>query len=288
MERGPTGPKISDDLVIWDDNRISRQRDLYQFDLRTWQEARLWETSDVEGYSVQNGHQVAYSREYGELPSGFVLVNLVSQQETLLDDAIILPGYSDMGERYVVWSANTEEPGTEGRDVLFHDLESGITNVVESSLAGYQHFVSVSGEWVVWMEGTGGSFPPWRLVAHNLATSEDRLVHDGNGFASIGLIHRNLVFFSTTAFIPQPQSDYPHDLALYDMDSGLTRRVTTVPSGLGAAGIFFPHLLVVDVVDLSNRIAELYVANLVELGHCRREWAPDRRRRGPGSAASLK
>ena len=59
----------------------------------------------------------------------------------------------------------------------------------------------------------------------------------------------------------------PADVEIYDLRNGTHRRVSTRESNLTPMAMFFPYLVMSDVLELEQPIQnDYYVANLVTLG----------------------
>jgi hypothetical protein len=60
----------------------------------------------------------------------------------------------------------------------------------------------------------------------------------------------------------------PSDIEIYDIQTGLSRRVTSQPSNFRAYGLAHPYLILMHRLNLSQSFLmnDFYVANLVALG----------------------
>jgi hypothetical protein len=83
---------------------------------------------------------------------------------------------------------------------------------------------------------------------------------------SAGWINDGLVLYNTSAYTGTENLN-PSDLELYEMNSAVSRRLTTVDSNLRARGIDLPYALIIHRLFLpSPGQNDFYIANLEALG----------------------
>jgi hypothetical protein len=176
-------------------------------------------------------------------------------------------GYLDLSERYAVWNQYTGDPQSTGRDVYYHDLETGTTHHVDLSYAGYQYDLTAWGRYIVWVGSDTYTFPPWHLMAYDIETGDSTLLLGDERGPPIAWMHGSLVAYTTTRYRTDTDiTNRPADVELYDLSTGVTRRLTTWPSNLRANRIFHPWLLIIDVLGVSQGMNDWYLAHLGRLG----------------------
>ena len=120
---------------------------------------------------------------------------------------------------------------------------------------------------MTWHGSVEVNSPPYELALHNIDTGE-QITLAQNEYAVVNAsMHGNLVVWTTGMHRPEPgQVEDPADIQIYDIDNGISRRVTTEPSMLRSVQVYHPYLVLADVLGLELHMDDYYVANLVELG----------------------
>jgi hypothetical protein len=261
---------LSGDHLVWSDYKHDNETscsELYHYDLSTKQQQRLTETPQCEGGARSNGRYVAYlRRETTSDPSSLRLLDHQSGTDIELSPDWTNIESFDINDRYVVWVAYTQDSQSVGRDVLYHDLQTGQTHHLDATYPRYQYWVFLWDDWVT-IQGTDAHLmPPSFLVVYNLSTHEERLVLEGDYSVGSGPIDRSLVVWNTSAYTGS-QSLFPADMVLYDIRSSDTRRLTTQAGFVAPWSIASPHLLIIHRLYLSSSFQnDFYVANLEALG----------------------
>jgi hypothetical protein len=226
----------------------------------------VWGAGDPTG----NDRYVAYTRYPAENSSWeLMLMNIETRQRQVIAPQGSSPSYPVMGERYVVWSGYTQDPQSVGKDVFYHDLQTGQTVHVDETYAGYQYGVAVGGEYLTWFGADVDLTDPYHLVLYHIPTGDSTVLVDNDGGVRWGWIHRNLVGYSTNRYQGQwSLFPFPKDMELYDIESGLRRRISAEPSRLIINEIFFPYLRVTNVLEGASSSAECphYIVNMVKMG----------------------
>ncbi|MFH2007877.1 MAG: hypothetical protein ABI333_14940 [bacterium] len=144
------------------------------------------------------------------------------------------------------------------------DLWTGENVHIDSTYEGYQYFVLLCGEYVVWDASDVWLTPPYRMVHHHIPSGKATVISEDN-WVSRAAIHRNLVRLNTTKYITPDW--FRFDIELYDIDTGVCRRVTTEAGPLAIYKLFFPHALIFVYRKIGIQPQnDLYVADLVKLG----------------------
>ena len=103
----------------------------------------------------------------------------------------------------------------------------------------FTYFVKTSGEHLVYMGSAGYTAPPFYIVLYNMETGEHTMLADAELAPTHGLIHNNLVVWSTASYTGGATMP-PMDIEMYDIDTSMYRRITTQSGTIGPAGIHFP------------------------------------------------
>ncbi len=259
-----------DRSVFWTDNHTCGEscREIFYLDLEQGTPTQL--TSQTYGTFVPYGNDdyVVFTRLTELLDLGqqdLVLLDLATSQERILAPADAHPTYHAVSERYVAWTAASGDPQSQGRDVYYHDLVTGVTTHIDETAAGYQYAVTVDGDHLSWFGSDLYLQDPYHLVLHHIPTGDSTVLVDNDGAVRWGRIHRNLVAYNTTRYTGN-QIQLPADIEIYDIDTGLRRRVTQSSGGLISMGLFFPRLMVVNYVSSITDSNPYYFIDLVKYG----------------------
>jgi hypothetical protein len=200
-------------------------------------------------------------------PAKLMLWDMQTDQKRELAPAGSKPGYFDISDRYVTWSAYTTDPQSTGKDVFFYDLETHSATHIDYTYERYQYDVSISGPWMTWYSSDVWVTPPYHLYLYNVETDERIALAENDRTGCYGTVHQNLVAWTTGKYREdQDPGIRPADIEVYDIDTGISRRVTTRPSMLRQVQVFFPYLIIVDVLGQERNMDDYYVAHLVRLG----------------------
>ncbi len=249
--------------------------DLYYLDMSTWELTQVTDTTeDSETIPAFNGRYLAYDlwgwRDNQPTDKGFFLQDMETGDTTMLAPPGSDVGQAVMSERYLFWIGYSNDPRSYGKDVFYYDFETQQTVHVEASLDGWQYAVVTWGDYVVWDESDERTTPPYRLVLYHLPTGQRSVVTTEPILIS-NAMDKGLVVYSTARYDPAHASTYHKDTEIYEIATGLTRRLTTKASSLGVGlftfnrtwpYLFFSSLLPVD----EDTPPSLFAANLVALG----------------------
>lgn len=145
-----------------------------------------------------------------------------------------------------------------------YDLATGDTTEVEASREKWQDWISVWEDYLTWSGAEGDLVPPYHLVLYDMRTETAELLLEGDHAVGIAPIQAGIVAYSTSKY-SGTYARAPSDIELYDVASGISRRVTAHTGMLRAARIVRPYLLM--TYDLGSALRDdLYVANLEMLG----------------------
>ncbi|MDY0000723.1 MAG: hypothetical protein RBU30_05470 [Polyangia bacterium] len=193
------------------------------------------------------------------------LLDLETHDDILLCPREWKPGDVSIGDRYVTWVAIPPWRPDWNRDVFIYDIETGETIHLDTPTS-YQFMTSVHGSRVVWMDDRYGR---WDIYLYDIENG-DEMGLTGGPFDQVSpRIFGNLVTFNDYSFTLgwAGNVDCAIDIQIMDLDTGVTRRVTSLPwfwwalpgeGGLLLAGLF-------EDPSLSNK-SKLYMFDLVAMG----------------------
>lgn len=239
-------------------------RDLDVIDLDNLSIDPILDSQACESRPHTNGHQVGYLYQPDNTsPGEFRLHDLGLGSYMVLSPFTGLKS-PRMSDRYVVWTAVDPLPWSEGSDVFVHDIATGDTTRVEASFDRWQDWIFVWEDYVTWSGAEGDLVPPYHLVLYNLITAEATTLLEGDYAIRTAHIRDGLVTYSTSRYT-QTTDRAPSDIEIYDLETGITRRLTAESGYLRAARIDPPYLLM--TLDHGQALRDdLYVANLEMMG----------------------
>jgi hypothetical protein len=214
-----------------------------------------------------DGRYLLYKKNSSESPNASIRLLLWDMQqgtEEVLAEAGSQPGYYDIGDQVVVWSAYTQDPSSVGKDVFYYDLATQTPVHIDSTYERYQYNVFTSGEYLTWGGSDVWLLSPYHLILYHVPTGEERVLVENDESVAQGCIHGNLVAYLTSKYMLAPVGPMPADIEIYDIETEVTRRVTAWEGNLAVAQVFFPYMLLAYWVDAHQ--FEYYIANLEQLG----------------------
>jgi hypothetical protein len=269
---------IREDIVIWEDKSPvvdppeNYCNTVYLYDLGEWSRRLLFSKPFCTNRMATNGEVLVFRQGVESSQSYYSLNRYHLADQTIQE---IVPAYGpapfydpfafDLHDRQLVFAARYNDPQAIGSDIFYYDVETGVATHVATSLEEYQYSPRIWGDWAIWESSYWSVGPPHRQVLYNLGTGEERVVIDNDGSATHGVIHQSLVAYTTSRYAPQVAM-YPADMELYDIDSGVYRRITTEPGNLRAVELFFPWLVAAVDLGIDAWHQDWYVLNLVALG----------------------
>lgn len=265
---------MSNDLVIWTDSRPDPDdpehcEDLYAFDLVTWSEIRLTETSKCLSLLRVKSDFVAFLRKSSFSMSSYselVLLNLVSNMTWQLATASARPSYFDVGDQLVVYSAYSYQAGSVGRDIGVWDIAAEHGSWISETAGQYTYAAYTSGKTVTYSASVEYDVAPFTLYVYDTESGDSSAVMENEPAPPFGLIDRHLVVANTKQY-NGGYSGMPQDIQIYDYASGVERRLTQQSGELWVAAFDFPYLILGNMLFPGNYSQhDYYVANLVKLG----------------------
>jgi beta propeller repeat protein len=234
-DRSPTNPQILGDTLMWTDCRSiagdasTLQDEIVQYDLVSGVETRLTETDDSEVILAFNSDYVLYDFfSAGEWESELRLVDRATAEERILAPLGSSTEGESMNGRFVSWVAIPPGSPYLKKDVYVHDIETGITEHLESTENGLTYGTSVSGSRVAWMDDRNGN---WDIYLYDMETGVETRVTD-DPFDQIGpTLLGELVLFHDYRFSLgwENNQDCARDLVILDLSTGAIRRITEQP-----------------------------------------------------------
>lgn len=273
------GVYLRDSEILWNENRMFRREpdyhcmDLFRYDLETWTIEQLTDHPLCEWNPQTNGRYLVYERsieEDGQSPSPREILLWDRQEDT--EQRLVEPGavagYHDITDRYVAWSGYTQLADSLGRDVFYYDLETGQETHVPNSANYYCYDVRIWGDYLVYVCSEYWLQWPYHLFLHHIPSGEELHLDGAEQPTRIilgGAIHEHLVIWNTTKHSePTEFGEVSSDVEIYDLETGVYRRLTTAPSTLAAVNIYYPFVQFTR--PLGNYVNEYYVGDLEALG----------------------
>lgn len=265
-------PSIRGAGMVWQDSRFSvgsgrYWQELVHFDLSSGVETRLTNSGETESKLLPlfNGHQIAYQ----QFPAGMTipelrLLDLETHEDILLCHMDWSPGDVSISDRYVTWVAIPPWRPDWNGDVLIYDIEARETLHLDTPTTK-QHSTSVYGSRVVWGDTTGGQGD---IYLYDIETGEETRLTDDPFDQISPLIFGNLVTFIDYRFtLGWIDPDCAYDIQIMDLDTAVTRRVTSLPWFWGAIPGVGGLLLAILLEDFwVGSKSKLYVFDLVAMG----------------------
>lgn len=261
---------MGSDDVVWADLKDGWDTycyELYRYGIATGVTERLTESPQCEVEVLSSGKYLAFQRS--ETPIDARSLHLLDRDSGIIKE---LAGTStainsfDLNEKYVVYAGYGGGIQAIGRDVYWYDLSTGESHHLDATYPRYQEWVLLWNDWVSIRGTDSDQTGPSYLELYNLVTQETTSIIEGDFSVSAGWINDGLVLYNTSAYTGTENLN-PSDLELYEMNSAVSRRLTTVDSNLRARGIDLPYALIIHRLFLpSPGQNDFYIANLEALG----------------------
>lgn len=254
------------EVVVGDYSYEGSRGDLFIYDIESWSYIRLTDSSESEAHAKYNGRHVAYWDSTGAPDGGnygLTLWELQTDEHITLSTWQAAPEVHAISERYVAWTARCFDPPGYGKDVFYHDLQTGVTTHIESTGQFDIRVLDLSGDRIVWMENDNDHY---NIILYKIET-EDEVRLTGDGFDHRNpRIRGNLVAWITYMYSGGSYATDPahEDLYLYDLDTGVGRRITSESAAWAPGHAHPPWLLFKKMLGQWNR--EVYVMNMVQSG----------------------
>lgn len=249
--------------------------DLYRYDLETWLPERLTSLPQCEENARSNERFIAYERntrlEGYDSPRENLVWDLETGTTTQYAPPEALAGNYDISDRYLVWSGYTQLTGSLGKDVYYMDLDTGETVHIPRSADYYCYKVRVWGEYMTYHCSEYWTSHPYHLFLRHIPTGQelqlDDPASDDHGIM-VGVLYKNLVSWNTSRFMGEVGTfEDRTDIEMYDIDTGVRRRLTSGPSMLAIGYVYLPYALFgMPAPPYGNNVMYYYIANLESLG----------------------
>lgn len=263
-------PSILENEIVWADSRFSvgsgqYWQELVHYSLSTGIETRLTNSTDSKLLPLFNGHHIVYLQYPSEMTIPELrLLDLQTHEDILLSDMDWKPWDMSISDRYVTWVAIPPWRQDGNRDVFIYDVEAKETLQLDTPTTK-QHSTSVHGSRVVWEDTTSGQVD---IYVYDIETGEETRLTDDPFDQSSPRILGNLVTFHDYRFtLGWNDPDCAWDIQIMDLDTGVTRRVTSLPWFWhvipGEGGLLLAKLF--EDPSLSNK-SKLYMFDLIAMG----------------------
>lgn len=263
------GGNIWESLIVYSlcdgcSNDPFRGTDLEMIDVEDWHRERLTDDHPGRISPIHNGQQILFLRidDYNPpnapvTPLG--MLDTVSGEEIELEPS---GGYYAISERHAVWRSHMGG----GSHVAYMDLQTEEIVHIESTWPWNQMGLDTWGNYIVWVASENYVDPPFHARLYHVRSGQETVLTEDEETLCYATIHENLVAWTTTHYRdPSIEGIRPADIELYDIKTGLHRRLTSQPSRMRQSRVFQPYLLIIDVGEQKS-MHDWYVANLEKLG----------------------
>ncbi|MDY0003174.1 MAG: hypothetical protein RBU30_17880 [Polyangia bacterium] len=264
-------PSIRGAELVWSDSKYSIDsgeywHELVHYNISTGIETRLTNSTDSRSGSKFNGRYVVYDyTPDGIYTPDLRLLDIETHEDILLCDRDWKPVDVSISDRYVTWVAIPPGRPDWNRDVFIYDIEAGETLQLDTPTT-YQYVTSVHGSRVVWMDSRNGQ---WDIYLYDIETGDETRLTDDPFDQTTPWIYGNLVTFSEYRFtLGWDDGDHcARDIQIMDLETGVTRRVTSLPwfwyAIPGEGGLLLAKLF--EDPSVSNK-SKLYMFDLIAMG----------------------
>jgi len=245
-------------------------RHIYHYDVGTWTERQITngQFGEIDVRGTEDYLLFKRFDNYDTLPApkSLILHILATGEERALAPSWASAGYYDVDGHRAVYAGFTDDPQSEGRDVFMHDILQNETHHIDTTYAGNQSWAIIDGNHIAYTVTDRYGAGEGSLMLYHIPTAEEELVSGPEPAGGWAAMDGTLLAYNTNRYQAVP-TGFPSDIELFDIDSGVKRRVTAAPSNLRAFYMSFPYLLMIDWLLLEDRtINDYYVAHLVRLG----------------------
>jgi hypothetical protein len=275
VERSQMPGSIYNSQVFWNDSRFlydSQDPDyhrveLYLFDIPTWTETRLTDSIEMKISPLVHGDYMVFldNTNAPDAYFGLTLMNLVtSEQKTLATWEAATEEYS-ISDRYVVWAARSFDATSYGKNVFYYDLLTEETHHLEATRPFNVTMVVEDKGKILWVKESSELI--YSMMVHDIATGSDTALTDGTYDAIGPSIKGHLATwityeYSGGSFAWDPSE---RDICLFDMETGVSRRVTDHSTYWGATEPDPPWLVIGE--GHGTYTASIFVLNLLKGGY---------------------
>jgi hypothetical protein len=207
------------DLIFQSRGQNTCISDMFDFDIRTGSFRQLPTPSDGAP-ELFNGRNIIFW-SWSELDCIFdqslVVWDLFTEHVTTLADPDQGAEGISISPTHAAWVAY----GGPGKDVFFVDLATYDIAHVESTFDPEVWWTATWGDWVLWEDLRNGKSDIYGL---RISTGEELRLTDNDSYNGMPTLRGNLACYRTTEW-----NNTGWDLAVMDLETGVTRRVTRTP-----------------------------------------------------------
>jgi hypothetical protein len=260
-----------DDQLFWSDARpfgtepSGERFEIYMFDTVTWTEHRLTDSPTTKGYPLSNGSYVVFwdSAEAPDGEFGLTLMELNSSDQETISPWQAAPEIHSISERYVAWTAySLDATPSYDKNAYYYDLQTKETRILESTREFDVRRVAVSNGKIMWSKETTDFRQS--VMLHDIETETNVSLTEDSYWSYPCFANKGLAVWMTSKFAPDPESKKIRDIVIFDLETGVERRVTNYSDSWGANMPDPPWLVL--YISGGRDYMDLFALNLVKAG----------------------
>jgi beta propeller repeat protein len=200
------------------------QTELYLYDMATETHTRLTDTPWNESYARLNQDYLLFKSSEGcsgPYDTKLVLMNRHTEEQTVLADCDRNPETTSLSEHYAAWVAY--HYGGEGKDVFYHDLQTGITHHIESTGPGSQFFPTTDEDHVVWQDSRSGHR---EVYMYTISTGVEECLTPDEWEQAWPHLRDGLVLWADYSTTQEWGEEGASQVYVYEIETGAGRQLT--------------------------------------------------------------
>ena len=221
------GASMWESEIVWSNDHDTNEYSEFTVDTFDLSNASFGTLAGVEtvGVPAFNGrYLVTYSSEGEISPTLYhpVLVDLWTMEEHIIAVSGQGAEHFSMSETHLAWIMSCATCGGVA-DVFYMDLSTKDIVHIESTSTGNQLHPSTWGDYIFWQDDR--EFGDWTIFVHQLSTGDTWKLIDDQISRGLAHLRGKLLTWGTCKYSPDCQT-IGLDIVLYDVETGISRRVT--------------------------------------------------------------
>lgn len=177
-----------------------------------------------------NGDSILYASDEGvageEFNWSLYLMDRQSGEKRMVSPYYYYAETGSLGDKYAVWVAYNPEGSSVGKDVYYYDPRTDEVTRIESTASGHQYCPTNTGDLIFWEDDRNGN---WDIYMYDTRTGqEERLTYDPNDQRLARARGHLLTWMDFRWSCARYGGRFnPRDMVIYDIETGVMRRVTS-------------------------------------------------------------